>query len=149
MGEMGVYVSDGWIGGCERPAGCVEPGSGPGTLRSLTHLLSISCCPGGWLHASFSSSCLHSWPWDSPGAQSEHLPSEIRSHCCEWNVSRPGFLDSAKALAVSPTHQAQVTPLSPGHLNIHLVSSLPAPLMGFIFSPKAQQAERASDTLFL
>lgn len=22
---MGVYVSDGWIGGCERPAGCVDP----------------------------------------------------------------------------------------------------------------------------
>lgn len=47
-----------------------------------------------------------------------------------------------------PLRNEQLT-LKATDLNIHLVSSLPAPLMGFIFSPKAQQAERASDTLFL
>ena len=87
---MGVYVSDGWIGGCERPAGCVDP--------SPTCSASAAALEAGFM-------------LDSP------LPAFTAGHGIP--------------------------------LNIHLVSSLPAPLMGFIFSPKAQRVERASDTLFL
>lgn len=115
---MSVYTSDGWIGICEHPA-ALSLGRGQVRLSPAPPSPTQHQLLPRRLQPRFSYFCFHGRARDCPRAQSKHLDRKKSEAAVESGMS-VGFLrqkgDSAKALAVSPGHQAQVISLTPRHL---------------------------------